>query len=312
MGEVSVIVVSWNARDYLRDCLESVRKISGALVHEIIVVDNASTDGSPEMVAEQFPDVTLLRSPENLGFARGNNLGLQHASGSLLALINSDVVIEPDCLQRLAACFDEHPEVGLAGPRIRGKDGQVQTTCRRLPTLWNTACRMPSLDRTLSRWAAFSPFQMWYWNLERQTPVEVLSGCFWMARRQAVEAVGKLDERFFFYAEDVDWCKRFKDGGWKVMYVPEATAIHFGGASSANAPLRYQIEILRSNLIYWEKHHGKLGQFVFLLSVTAQHGLRFVARIFLKFTGLRRDAETRRKLEEHRLCLRWLLTGRGV
>ena len=312
MGEISVIITSWNARQYLRDCLLSIRKTAGELIREVIVVDNASTDGSPEMVEKEFPEVVLIRSSHNLGFAGANNLGLRRATGELVALINSDVIVDADCFQRLALCIKDHEEVGLVGPRLRGRDGQAQMTCRRLPTIWNTVWRMPSLDRALSRWPLFSPFQMWYWNTERRMTVEVLAGCFWLARRRAVDQVGALDERFFFYSEDVDWCKRFKDAGWKLRFVPDATAIHFGGASAANAPLRYQIEILRSNLAYWKKHYGNLGWLTFYLSVTAQHGLRFVARWFLKNTGLNRKQETGRKLQEHLVCLRWLLTGRSA
>jgi hypothetical protein len=311
MRDISVIIVSWNAREHLKNCLESVRKTGGTQVREIIVVDNASTDGSPEMVTEQYPEVVLVQSSENLGFARATNLGMQRATGSLLALVNSDVIIDPDCLRRLAACLEEYEDAGLVGPRVRGRDGSIQMTCRRLPTIWNTACRMPSLDRALSGWPLLSPLQMWYWNIEHRMTVEVLGGCFWLARRRAVEEVGGLDERFFFYSEDVDWCKRFRDAGWKILFVPEAGATHFGGGSSSNAPLRYSIEILRSNLMYWRKHHGISGRSVFYLIAIVHHGLRFVARGFLRMTGLA-DDESRNKLQEHIVCLRWLLTGKGV
>ena len=311
MSEISVIIVSWNACDYLRDCLNSIRNTGGALIREVIVVDNASSDGSPDMVKAQFPEVNLVRASENLGFARANNLGIQRASGSLLALINSDVIVDRGCLQALADCLEKHPEVGLAGPRVNGRDGRLQVTCRRLPTIWNTACRLPALDRVCSRWAFFSRFQTWYWNLDQDANVEVLSGCFWVARREAVDEVGQIDERFFFYTEDVDWCKRFRDAGWKLMFVPGATATHFGGGSSSNAPLRFSIEQLRSNLTYWRKHHGSLGRCAFLVIAIGQHSLRFVARGLLKVTGFA-SVESQHKLKEHIVCLRWLLTGKGA
>ncbi len=309
MRDISVIIVSWNAREHLRHCLESLRQTGGTLVREVVVVDNASADGSPELVASQFPEVHLVRSKENLGFARANNLGLKHATGSLLALVNSDVILDPDCLQRLAACLEDHPDVGLVGPKVRGADGRLQVTCRHLPNIWNTTCRFPALDRIWSRWPRFSKFQTWYWNLERRTTVEVLGGCFWLARRKAVDEVGMLDERFFFYSEDVDWCKRFSDAGWKLMFVPEATATHFGGGSSSNAPIRYSIEQLRSNILYWTKHHGALGRSVCRLIAIQQHGLRFLARGILQATGFG-STECRHKLHEHRACLLWLLTGK--
>ena len=310
MTQISVIIVSWNACCYLRDCLMSVRETGAALVREIIVVDNASTDGSPDMVAKEFPEVTLIRSAENLGFARANNLGIRRASGAFLALINSDVIVHPGCFERLTGQLEDHSEVGLAGPRISGGDDRLQLTCRRFPTVWNLTCCALALDRVLSRWPHFSGLEMRHWDYSRQGEVEVLSGCFWLARRTAVEQVGGLDERFFFYAEDVDWCKRLRDAGWKIMFIPQATATHFGGGSSSNAPLRYSIEMLRANLIYWKKHHGWLGQAACRLLSLFYHGLRLVPRVVARMLCTARDGDS--KCREHFVCVRWLLTGKGV
>jgi GT2 family glycosyltransferase len=311
ISQISVIIVNWNAQRYLRDCLTSIHESGGSLVREIIVVDNASTDGSPDMVAELFPEVMLIRSSENLGFARGTNLGIEHASGPLLALINSDVIVHKGCFEQLTKILEIDSGVGLAGPRIVGGDGRLQRTCMRFPTVWNLTCRILALDRVLSRWPFFSGFEMRHWDCDHQGEVEVLSGCFWLARKAAVRQVGGLDERFFFYAEDVDWCKRFHDAGWKVVFVPEATATHFGGGSSSNAPLRYSIEMLRANLAYWEKHHGFLGQCVYRLLFIVYHGLRLVPRIFAKARpSTARQGDS--KLKEHAVCVRWLLTGKGV
>src|SRR5262245_10344437 len=238
MSQISVIIVSWNARGYLEGCLTSLYQTASAVLHEVIVVDNASSDGSPEMVKEKFPQVNLIQAGSNLGFARANNLGIKHATGSMLALINSDVVVHPECLQRLAACIAEEPKIGLIAPKVFGRDGLIQLNCGQLPTVWNTACRLLGLDRVLGRWSLFSGFQMRNLDYSRRQEVGVLNGCFWLARRSAVDQVGGLDERFFFYAEDIDWCKRFRDAGWKIVLEPAATAIHFGGGSSGNAPLR--------------------------------------------------------------------------
>jgi hypothetical protein len=312
MQRISVIVVSWNARNYLRNCLASIRESGGPLVGEVIVVDNASTDGSPDMVADEFPEAALIRSSKNLGFAGGNNLGLKHASHSYLALINSDVILHPECFQKLMAFLEDHSDVGLVGPRILGGDGRLQRTCRRLPTLWNTTCRVLALDNVLSRSPLFSGREMRHWNHDNEAEVEVLSGCFWMARRKAVEEVGGLDERFFFYAEDVDWCKRFLGKGWKVAFVPQATATHFGGVSSANAPLRYSIEMLRANLAYWRKHRGIPGQVAFYLLSVVHHALRLTVRGLKRVAGNDPGGETAYKIKRSQTCLRWLLTGKGV
>jgi hypothetical protein len=310
MPSSSVIIVSWNARQHLQNCLTSLGETSASLVREIIVVDNASTDGSPEMVIEHFPNVTLIRASENLGFARANNLGIKQASGSFLALVNSDVIVHPGCFEQLTRILENQQRAGLVGPRITGGDGRLQLTCRRLPSLWNLTCRALALDLVLFRWPLFSGFEMRHWDYGNLAEVEVLSGCFWLARRSAVEQVGGLDERFFFYAEDLDWCKRFRDLDWKILFVPQATATHFGGGSSSNAPLRYSIEMERANLGYWRKHHGLLGEWTCRLLSLVHHGFRLLPRLFLEGGG--GAARPRGKLKEHAVCVRWLLTGKSV
>jgi len=309
MSKLSVIIVSWNACAYLRKCLATIAATGGDCVQEVIVVDNASTDGSPEMVAAEFPKATLLQTGENLGFARANNIGILQASGDYLALVNSDVELHADCFQQLITYLEAHPEAGLVGPKVIGGDGQLQRTCRRLPTVWNTFCRTLALDGPFGRWPLFSGREMRHWDHQSLKEVEVLSGCFWLARKSAVAQVGGLDERFFFYAEDVDWCKRFWDAGWKVVFVPQATATHYGGASSSNAPLRYSIEMLRANLIFWRKHHGWFGQVEFYLLSVLANTVRLVLRGLKALVSC--DNDNSHKLGSCAVCLLWLLTGKA-
>jgi GT2 family glycosyltransferase len=180
-------------------------------------------------------------------------------------------------------------------------------------TLWNTTCRMLALDNAFSQWARFSDREMRHWNQATQSEVDVLSGCFWLARHDAVKKVGNLDERFFFYAEDLDWCKRFRDAGWKVVFVPEATATHFGGGSSANAPLRYSIEMLRANLAYWRKHCGAPGLAVFFFLSVIHHTIRLLIRTAERVFGKNLTSnDSVYKCQRSLVCLRWLLTGKGV
>lgn len=311
MAKVSVIIVSWNARDYLKTCLASIRQTGAGVVQEVIVVDNGSSDGSPEMVVAEFSDVHLIRSTENLGFARGNNLGMQHAAGEYFALINSDIVVHPGCLQSLEEFLDTHPSVALVGPRATGGDGRLQHTCRKLPTVWNTFCEAVTLHRLFPSVPCLAGREMLHWDHDTEESVEVLSGCFWMVRRKVVEQVGGLDERFFFYAEDVDWCKRFRDAGWKVMLAPKATTTHFGGVSSANKPFRYSIELHRANLAYWRKHYGPIGMAVYHALSVIHHTVRLALRgAELNFRD--RDQDVAHKFERSRLCLRWLLLGKGL
>lgn len=161
------------------------------------MVDNASKDGSPEMVAEEFPEVDLIRAGENLGFARANNLAMKQAAGSIFALVNSDVIVHPGCLETLAAFLDQHNNVGLVGPRVIGGDGNLQRTCRRLPTVWNMVCRVLAIDRVFPDWQMLSGFYMPHRVHDKRMEVELLSGCFLMARKKAVDEVGGLNSSFF-------------------------------------------------------------------------------------------------------------------
>jgi GT2 family glycosyltransferase len=307
---ISVIIVSWNACSYLRNCLVSIRETGGELVREIIVVDNASTDGAAEMVAKEFPEVVLIKTGENLGFARANNLGIKRASGSYLALVNSDVIVHQGCFQVLAQFLDENPNAGLVGPNILGGDGLLQRSCRRLPTVWNTTCRVLALDSVFSQSPFFSGREMRHWKHDNQAEVEVISGCFWLARRTAVDAVGGLDERFFFYAEDVDWCKRFGDAMWKVVFVPSASATHFGGASSNNAPLRFSVEMLRANVTYWKKYHGFMGQSCFYLLTLFHHTIRAALYGLRALVSTAKREDSSYKYRRSWACLRWLVFGK--
>ena len=256
---VSVIIVNWNAREYLLQCLASLSSEVCRYAMEIIVVDNDSSDGSPEAVEAQFPHVRLFRSGGNLGFAKANNLGVSHSRGRYVAFINSDVKVLKGCLTTLVDYCDQHPEIGMAGPRVIGGDGKLQRSCRGFPTVWNMFCRALVLDAMFPRVKLFSGYAMTYWPQDTPRPVDMLSGCFWLVRREALNEVGLLDEAFFMYGEDMDWCKRFWAGGWKVTFVPSAEAIHYGGASSANAPVRFYIERQRADLQYWKKHHTWSG-----------------------------------------------------
>lgn len=308
-SEVSVLIISWNTRDLLAACLESLRRSNPVCVREIIVVDNASADGSPEMVQHRFPEVRLICAGSNIGFAKGNNLAMRHAIGSIFALVNSDALVHPGCIETLATYLEQHPEVGLVGPRVIGGDGLLQRTCRHLPGIWNTLCRALALDRAFGGRGIFSGYEVSPARHEVLHETEVLSGCFCLARRSAVEQVGGLDEQFFFYGEDIDWCRRFRDAGWKMMFVPQATATHFGGGSTSKAPLRYSIEILKATLKYWRKYHGVAGQAVCHGLLVLHHGLRLLTRSAKRALGRGRSADSRYKLNEDIACLRWLLFG---
>lgn len=297
MPDVSVIIVNWNARDYLLKCLGSLPSGLGSLEAEVIVVDNASSDGSAQAVRERFPEVKVLQQDENLGFAKANNIGMRESKGRYICLVNSDVVVLGGCLEELLRFLERHPVAALAGPRVLNPDESLQPTCRRFPSLGGSLLSAVGLDG----WNYFSH--------DRTARVEALSGCLLMARRKAVDEVGMLDERFFFYAEDKDWCKRFHDAGHEVWYCTEAEAVHYGGSSSALAPVRFYIEMQKANLGYWEKHRGAAARGAYV-AITLMHQLIRFARsgaLYALKPAERRSAA--HKARRSAACLKWLLTG---
>jgi len=305
---VTVIIVSWNARQYLTQCLESLFQDACRHKMEVIVVDNASSDGSPEYVEANFPTVRLIRKESNLGFAKANNLGIGQSTGKYLCLVNSDVKLLPGCITKLVDFCEQHPEVGMVGPRIIGGDGKLQRSCRGFPTLWNMFCRALALDTAWPRSRLFSGYQMTYWAQDSCRAVDILSGCFWLVRREVLTNVGLLDETFFMYGEDMDWCKRFWQGGWRLMFVPGAEVIHYGGASSANAPVRFYIEKQRADLQYWRKHHSWLAQQCFYVISCVSHSLRVLGYVCKSCAGGRKASEPWFKVVRGVRCLKWLLS----
>jgi len=273
---ISVIIVSWNASKFLEECIDSLSR-GVALPYEVIVVDNASSDGSPEMLAAKFPWVQLIQSGANLGFSKGNNLGLRQSRGKYYALVNSDVNVFPDCLDKLSRFLDEHPDVGMVGPRVLSGDGRLQISCRRFPNLWNSACEVFRLHKLFPSSAFFGGEEMFFFDHRKLCEVEVLSGCFIVARRSAVEQFGLLDESFFFYAEDVDWCRRCTQSGWKILFCPDAESIHYGGGSSSNDPKRFAATQLKARLHLWAKYYSIFSQWGFVCILIFHCSLRLFA-----------------------------------
>jgi GT2 family glycosyltransferase len=304
---VSVIIASWNAREYLHQCLASLTSEACFYPMEIIVVDNASSDGSADYVARHYPNVVLIRNRENLGFARANNLGISASTGRYICLINSDVKVLPNCITGLVDFCQEHPKVGMVGPRMIGFDGILQRSCRGFPNLWNMFCRALALDTLFPGNKMLTGYSLTHWKQDSLRPVDILFGCFWVVRREAVEQVGLLDEGFFIFSEDMDWCKRFWAHQWQVVFVPSSEAIHYGGASSSNAPLRFDIERQKADLQYWNKHYSFLATKSYLLISCLHLFLRTVGyslAVLIKKSG---QQNYQYKLRRSVLCLKWLV-----
>lgn len=291
-------------------CLDSLTADACRYPMEIIVVDNASADGSPEAVESRYPRVRLIRSGANVGFAKANNLGIAASRGRYLCLVNSDVKVLKDCITRLVDYCEQNPAAGMVGPRVIGGDGKLQRSCRGFPTLWNMLCRALAFDTAFPNSKWFTGYSLSHWAHDAERPVDILSGCFWLIRKDALARVGLLDENFFMYGEDMDWCRRFRDNGSRVVYLPSAEAIHYGGGSSANAPLRFYIERQRADLQYWRKHHSAIAVGCFFVISCLHLVLRAIG--YTLALGIRRGQRQayRHKIGRSLACLKWMFTGR--
>lgn len=307
--DLSVVIIGWNAKRYLELCLESLVAASPRRSMEVLVVDNASTDGSAEMIETRFPHVKLIRSNENLGFAKGNNVAIRQCQGRYIALVNPDVIVLPGCLDALADFLDQHPKVGNVGPRVLNPDRTLQSSCRRFPTLWNNICSATGLATTFKNSRILAGEHMFFFPHDRTMAVDVLVGCFSMVRREAFEAVGLLDEDLFMYGDDVDWCRRCWNAGWQVVFYPGAQAIHDRGKITAPYPVRFAVAQQRSVIHYWTKHHGFFGALGFRSILFFNHFLRYT---FATLSGLRpsqRSAQNEVRKKVSGACLRELLSG---
>lgn len=253
--DISIIIVNWNTKDLLADCLRSIQSQNLDYSYEIIVVDNGSADGSQQIVRQEFPSVTLVENKENLGFGKANNIGLQSAKGRYICFVNSDIEMVQGCLQTLALYMDSNDSVGMSGPQILYPDMRIQDSCRKFPSLWRSFCSAFKLDKIFSQSAFFSGEHMFYFSHEEEIKPDFLAGCLLMVRKTVLDEVGAFDERFFIYAEEVDLAKRLWNAGWEVAFVPGAKAVHHHAGSSSKDPLRFLLAQQKSVLQYWRKHH---------------------------------------------------------
>ena len=246
-GDVSAIVVTYNAMPYLERCLESV---SG---YELVVVDHGSTDGSVELVRERFPEARLI-DQENRGFGAGMNTGMRAAGGRYFLLLNADAWARGDAVEELRAFADQHPEAAVVGPRLVNPDGSLQPSVRSFPTLWRLATEYFFLRKLAPRSRVFNAFFGAGFDHSSVQEAEWLGAACLLVRREAAEDVGLFDEDFFIFSEEVDWCCRFREAGWKVLFFPGAEVVHVFTASYNPALFN---ELLRGHLRFFAKHRGE-------------------------------------------------------
>ena len=246
MSDVSVVVVTFNSMPWIERCLESVRG------HETIVVDHGSRDGTLELVRERFPEARLVEQ-ENRGMGGGNNTGMRLASGRYFLLLNSDAWVVGDAVERLAAFADEHRDAAVLGPRLLSPDGSLQRSARAFPTLWRLATEYLFLRKLAPRSRTLNAFYEGGFDHDRVREVDWLFGACLLVRRAAADEVGLFDESFFMFSEETDWCFRFHEAGWKVVFFPGAEVVHVGGASHGG---RLFADNVRGHLRFLAKHRG--------------------------------------------------------
>lgn len=291
--DVTVVIVSYNTRDILATCLDSVLASTGIGTIETIVIDNASRDGSADMVAKRFPQVVLERSAINLGFAAANNVAFERARGRYVVLLNPDALLAPDTLATAVAQMDASPETGLGGGQLIGDDGSLQPSARQFPSLLNEVLVLSGLAARFPHSRIFGRFDRTWADPGRAAEVDWVPGAFTIVRREALDRVGGFDERFFLYYEEVDLCRRFRSNGWQVRYWPDIVVRHTGGESSktvsdvefTSSGSQLILWRMRSGLLYYRKHHGALTARLVAGLEVAWHTLRHLKARFSQAGG---------------------------
>jgi len=288
---LSILIVNWNTRELLAECLESV--IGDRLpvigiqspenrlpftdyrlpLTEIIVVDNASSDGSAAMVRQDFPSVHLIENRQNVGFARANNQAICHSRGRYVLMLNSDTLVHPGALETLVALMDAHPQAGACGPRLLNGDGSLQHACHPMLTPGREFWRLLFLERLRPR--ATYPMQRWDTTTPRR--VEVIKGACLLLRRSALDQVGLLDDQYFMYTEEVDLCHRLAQAGWELWYEPRAVVTHFGEASSRQVREEMYLQLYRSKVQFYRKFGGRQRVGLYKALVALAYAPRAVA-----------------------------------
>ena len=310
--DLTVIVVTWNSSGPLVNCLRALEAEREVLSLELVVVDNASTDGSADVARQVAPWAQVIENHDNRGFAAANNQALTQAQGRYVALLNPDAEVLDHALAGLVRCLDRLPDAAAAGPMALTPSGEVDYRCaRRFPTLWTEFCQVSGLTRRFPRHRLFSGASMGHCDPSAPRDVDALSGACMVIRREALDQVGLLDEGFFMYSEDTEFCFRLKRAGWRVVYWPEARVRHLGSYSTSQVRDAMGVEALRSTNRLFRQCYGAVPAAAHRLMVATMTAGKLVAfaACWLAARNARQRARLAHKLALHRQVLRWALGG---
>ncbi|SRR5579883_108171 len=254
---VSIILVNYNGASVVLNCLRSLEQFIHSFPYEVIVVDNNSTDGSPDLIAKDFPTVRLIRQSENRGFGSGNNIGVQAAKGDFLLFLNTDIELVSDPLPHLITLIKDHPNAGIVGPKLLNADGSLQLSTA-------AAISISGEYHTLKQLKQYSanPNSLSGQQFNRIQAVDIVVGAAFLIRKDLFQTLHGFDETFFMYFEESDLCQRARDLGWAILYTPEVAMIHLGGYSVGKVSQRMKLEYRRSQLYYYQKHRPIWEQIV--------------------------------------------------
>ena len=281
--KLSIIIVNYNTKEYLRQALQSIKQSTDQLDKEVIVVDNASTDDSLNLVKHNFPWVKLIASPQNLGYAAANNLGLKQASSEYILFLNSDTEILPDTLSIMIDFMDQHKDVGVSTCRVELPTGQIDPASHRgFPTPWAALTYFTGLETAFPKLRLFGQYHQGWQDLSMIHEIDSPAGAFFLTRKQILDAIGSFDDRFFMYAEDLDLALRIKQAGWKVMYVPTTKIIHHkkkSGRHSADPHLRRTTSqhFFTTMKLFYDKHYK--NRYPFIVRWLVLIGIRLIRSI---------------------------------
>lgn len=274
--DVSILVVNYNTCRLTMDCLRSVYDSETRFSYEIILIDNHSKDDSVEIISNEFPDITLIANQENTGFAKANNQGMDVATGRYVLLLNSDTVVRKDTLETMITFMDSRPDVGASGCKIILPDGSLDKACKRgFPTPSASFYYAFGFSKLFPNNPRFNGYQLGYLDPDQDYPVDCLVGAFMLLRQETIAQVGGLDEEFFMYGEDLDWCYRIKEAGWEIYYYPKTSIIHLKGGSARRRPFKIVYEFHRAMILFHRKHYRKQYSIMINGMVYAGVGVKF-------------------------------------
>ena len=302
MSDVSIIIVSWNTKEFLLSCIKLALEKEHGISREIIVVDNGSRDGSASEAKRVFPSIHLIENKKNLGFAKAINQGLQKASGRYILLLNPDTQVKNGAIERLVSFMETHPRVGISGPQLLNSDGSKQNSIANFPSLATEL-----LNKSLLRWLFPKKFPGKERDYSEPIEVDSVIGACMMVRRDAINQVGILDEDYFLFLEETDWCYRMKRAGWKVYHIPQAEVFHSQGKSTEAVRKRARIEFYRSRYDFFKKNWGNLQWFILLIGLMIRLGFQLLAMTVISLVTLFTIKELRKKLSLYAYLFWWHL-----